>query len=70
MVDLVGLYLGNLWLGGAVGLRGAEEENQPDYLQHNIHILKNILKHIVKQSWVGQSKISKKFHFGDLWQNR
>ena len=40
MVDLVGLYLGNLWLGVAVGLRGAEEENQPDYLQQNT------LKHI------------------------
>ena len=33
MLDLVGLYLGNLWLGVAVGLRGTEEENQPDHLQ-------------------------------------
>ena len=34
MADLVGLYLGNLWLGVALGLQGAQEENQPDHLQH------------------------------------
>ena len=33
MLDLVGLYLGNLWLGVAGRLGGKEEENQPDHLQ-------------------------------------